>query len=118
MKDKDGYYINKSKTKSGIRKVPMSDETEKAFQWVLKRKQQAKYKEIDGYRDFLFLNENGYPVIKETYKNMLKRVVKKYNKTHDVALPHTTPHTLRYTFCTRLAQKNMNPKNLQYIMDT
>ena len=24
--------------------------------------------------------------------------------------------TLRHTFCTRLAQKNMNPKNLQYIM--
>ena len=28
----------------------------------------------------------------------------------------THPHTLRHTFCTRLAQKNMNPKNLQYIM--
>ncbi len=33
-----------------------------------------------------------------------------------VPLPHITPHTLRHTFCTRLAQKNMNPKNLQYIM--
>ena len=28
----------------------------------------------------------------------------------------THPHILRHTFCTRLAQKNMNPKNLQYIM--
>ncbi|KPI53692.1 hypothetical protein IM33_10255 [Clostridioides difficile] len=83
---------------------------------MLKRKQQAKYKGIDGYRDFLFLNKNGYPVVSETYKDMLKRVVKKYNKTHDVALPHITPHTLRYTFCTRLAQRNMNPKNLQHIM--
>ncbi|WP_419508057.1 tyrosine-type recombinase/integrase, partial [Blautia sp.] len=26
------------------------------------------------------------------------------------------PHTLRHTFCTRLASKNMNPKDLQYIM--
>ena len=43
-------------------------------------------------------------------------MIKKYNKTHDVPLPHITPHTLRHTFCTRLAQKNMNPKNLQYIM--
>ena len=31
-------------------------------------------------------------------------------------LPKITPHILRHTFCTRLAQKNMNPKNLQYIM--
>lgn len=43
-------------------------------------------------------------------------MIKKYNKTHDVPLPHITPHTLRHTFCTRLAQKNMSPKNLQYIM--
>ena len=28
----------------------------------------------------------------------------------------TRPHTLRHTFCTRLASKNMNPKDLQYIM--
>lgn len=50
------------------------------------------------------------------YKTLLIRMIKKYNKTHDVPLPHITPHTLRHTFCTRLAQKNMNPKNLQYIM--
>lgn len=34
----------------------------------------------------------------------------------DNPLPHITPHTLRHTFCTRLASKNMNPKDLQYIM--
>ena len=43
--------------------------------------------------------------------------IKKYNKHHkDNPLPHITPHTLRHTFCTRLASKNMNPKDLQYIM--
>ena len=50
------------------------------------------------------------------YETILKRMVQKYNKTHKVKLPKITPHTLRHTFCTRLAQKNMNPKNLQYIM--
>ena len=45
-------------------------------------------------------------------------VVKKYNKHHkDNPLPHITPHTLRHTFCTRLASKDMNPKDLQYIME-
>ena len=111
-----GYHVETPKTKSGIRKVPMSDETEKAFKRVLKRKQKPMIKEIDGYRHFLFLLENGYPTHNATYKTLLLRMIKKYNKTHDVPLPHITPHTLRHTFCTRLAQKNMNPKNLQYIM--
>ena len=116
LKDKDGYYIDEPKTKSGIRKVPMSDETEQAFQRVLKRKQKSNIKEIDGYRNFLFLNTSGSPVHKQMYETILKRMVQKYNKTHEVKLPKITPHTLRHTFCTRLAQKNMNPKNLQYIM--
>ena len=64
-------------------------------------------KEIDGYRHFLFLLENGCPAHNATYKTLLIRMIKKYNKTHDVPLPHITPHTLRHTFCTRLAQKNM-----------
>ena len=116
LKDKDGYYIDEPKTKSGIRKVPMSDETEQAFQRVLKRKQKSNIKEIDGYRNFLFLNTSGSPVHRQMYETLLKRMVQKYNKTHEVKLPKITPHTLRHTFCTRLAQKNMNPKNLQYIM--
>lgn len=116
LKDKDGYYIDEPKTKSGIRKVPMSDETEQAFQRVLKRKQKAKIKEIDGYRHFLFLNTKGYPMIESTYKSALNSIVKKYNKTHDELLPKITPHILRHTFCTKLANMNVNPKNLQYIM--
>ncbi len=28
----------------------------------------------------------------------------------------TRPHTMRHTFCTRLAHAGMNPKDLQYIM--
>ena len=27
-----------------------------------------------------------------------------------------TPHTMRHTFCTRMANAGMNPKALQYIM--
>ena len=31
-------------------------------------------------------------------------------------LPNITPHSLRHTFCTRMANAGMNPKALQYIM--
>lgn len=117
LKDKDGFYIAEPKTKSGVRNVPMSEETEKAFQRVLKRKQKPKLKEIDGYRNFLFISPNGYPMQEGSYKSALNGVVKKYNKSHKkTPLPKITPHSLRHTFCTQLSQKNMNPKNLQYIM--
>ena len=43
-------------------------------------------------------------------------LIKKYNKKHEDKLPKITPHVLRHTFCTRLANKNINPKSLQYIM--
>ena len=116
LKDKDGYYIDEPKTKSGIRKVPMSDETEQAIKRVLKRKQKPKIKEIDGYRDFLFLSVNSYPMQESNYRYTLKGIVKKFNKNHEEQLPNITPHILRHTFCTKLAQMNMNPKNLQYFM--
>lgn len=46
---------------------------------------------------------------------MLQRAMKKL--LAQVALPKvTTPHTLRHTFCTNLANAGMNPKALQYIM--
>ena len=59
----------------------------------------------------------GKPKVAIDYNMPFVRMVKKYNKHHkENPLPHITPHTLRHTFCTRLASKNMNPKDLQYIM--
>ena len=66
---------------------------------------------------FLFVNQKGKPKVAIDYNMLFVRMVEKYNKHHkDNPLPHITPHTLRHTFCTRLASKNMNPKDLQYIM--
>ena len=116
LRNQEGYYIETPKTKCGIRKVPMSEEAGKAFQRVLKRKKTGNGIVIDGYRNFLFLNQKGMPMTACYYTSTLRNIVKKYNKYHDEPLPKITPHILRHTFCTRLAQKNMNPKNLQYIM--
>lgn len=50
------------------------------------------------------------------YTATFSSLTKKYNKYNENQLPKITPHILRHTFCTRLANKNMNPKSLQYIM--
>lgn len=111
-----GYYIEKPKTKSGVRQVPMSDQTFRIFQKVMSERNHMKPIVIDGYSDFLFLNQKGYPMTGSYYTSTFGNLIKKYNKRHEDALPSVTPHILRHTFCTRLANKNMNPKNLQYIM--
>lgn len=113
----NGYYIEKPKTQSGIRKIPMSENVYTALLCVMQNRKKAKEIAINEYTNFLFLNQNGYPKTASTYDNMFRRLVKKYNKNHLLALPKVmTPHTLRHTFCTNLANAGMNPKALQYIM--
>lgn len=111
-----GYYIETPKTKSGVRQVPMSDEACRIFQKVLEERGKAETIVIDGYSDFVFLNQKGYPMTGAYYTSTFGNLVRKYNKSHEDKLPNITPHILRHTFCTRLANRNMNPKSLQYIM--
>ncbi len=112
-----GYYTDDPKTKSGNRQILMREEVYQAFMRVIQNRKKAQPFKIDGYTDFLFLNLNGYPKVACNYDSMFRGLVKKYNKSHDEALPKvTTPHTLRHTFCTNLANAGMNPKALQYIM--
>lgn len=117
MKDsRIGYYIEEPKTKNGIRQIPMCEKVYQAFIRVLKNREQKETITVGGYSNFLFLKQNGQPKVAANYESMLKGLVKKYNKKHEEKLPVISPHTLRHTFCTRLANAGMNPKALQYIM--
>lgn len=111
-----GYYIDTPKSKSSIRKVPMSAEAREAFECVLARRGEPEAFTIDGYSGFLFVNKSGQPYSAHHYQEALCRAVQKYNRTHEEQLPKISPHVLRHTFCTRLVNKNINPKSLQYIM--
>ena len=71
---------------------------------------------VDGYTNFLFLKKDGTPKVGINYNAVITGLVKKYNKWHKEQLPNITPHSLRHTFCTRMANAGMNPKALQYIM--
>ena len=113
----DGYYIEAPKTESGFRQVPMSAAAYEAFERVLKKRRDGRCIKVDGYKDFLFLNRDGLPKTAVNYDAMFKCLAKKYNKCHKEPLPDVmTPHTMRHTFCTRMANAGMNPKALQYIM--
>ena len=117
LRDADiGYYVETPKTKNGIRQIPMSREVYQALKRVLKNRGNAAPFSVEGYKNFLFLKNDGMPKVSANYDSMLKGLVKKYNKQNKEQLPNITPHILRHTFCTRLANAGMNPKALQYIM--
>lgn len=117
LKDTEtGYYIENPKTKSGIREIPMTDKAYDAFQRLIKSRKKTEPIVIDGYSNFLMLNGKGLPQVASSYNMVLKGLVKKYNKTHDDELPEISPHSLRHTFCTKMANKGMTPNTLQYIM--
>lgn len=112
-----GAYVADPKSQSGKRKVFMGPEVREAFQRVLSRPRPEHPAKIDGYGGFLFLNENGTPRTASNYQTVFRRLRAKHTKLHGPVLPENlTPHTLRHTFCTRMANGGMNPKCLQYIM--
>ena len=112
-----GYYIDTPKSKSSIRKVPMSAEARKAFERVIARRGEPEPFTVDGYSGFLFVNEIGEPYPAHHYQEVLRRVVQKIQQRRMM----TNYRILRRMCCgTRSAPgspiKNMNPKSLQYIM--
>lgn len=118
LKDsKDGYYVDTPKTKNGVRQLPMTENAYQAFVRI-NRKRKKKTITIDGYTGFLFLNSNGLPKTNGNYENMVRGLIKKYNKIHSESeqLPAVTPHSFRHTYCTNMANKGMNPNTLQYVM--
>ncbi len=50
------------------------------------------------------------------YADIFRKLNVKYNKTHSEHTLNVSPHILRHTFCTKLANQNINPKSLQYLM--
>lgn len=111
-----GYFIADPKTKSGRRDIYINDIVYEAFTRVLQRNVKCNV-EIDGYTSFLFCTRNGKPRVAVNYDTLFRNIKEKHNKCCKIELPSaTTPHTMRHTFCTNMANAGMNPKALQYIM--
>ena len=68
---KNGYYIETPKTKSGYRKIPMSEPVCRALKRVLKNRGKKTTITVDGYTNFLFLKRDGTPKVGMDYNNMI-----------------------------------------------
>lgn len=115
-------YIDKPKTRSGIRTIPMTTELArvlKEYRIEKMREDKKHYTIIDGYGGFCFTTNKGTPINPVYLDLVLHKIVNKCNKTtkgNECHLPDITPHTLRHTSCTRMAERGIDIKVLQTIM--
>lgn len=118
IKEKGGiYHVEKTKTESGVRFIPMVPEVYESLQNIVRNRRKPKTEMlVDGYTGFLLLDKNENPKVGMHLEHHLQWTMKKYRRTHEEPLPTITPHVLRHTFCTNLANKGMDIKSLQYLM--
>ena len=119
VKERNGrYYVEKTKTQSGRRYLPMTDEVCVSLQNIIRnRPEMEEEPEVDGYSGFLLIDKKQQPKVALHIENDVRCAMKRFKKLNpDVKLPHITPHVFRHTFCTNMANAGMNVKNLQYLM--
>lgn len=119
-KDENGkyvYYIEKTKTESGKRSLPMSPEVEECFRTIIKNRKPPKIEpSVDGKSGFLYFDKDGNITYALHWEHYFKHILQKYNSIYKVELPTITPHVCRHTYCTKMAKKRVSPKALQYLM--
>ncbi len=111
------YDIEDTKTSSGTRNVPMSDEVCECFKRIIANRKKPKIEPmVEGRINFLYLDKNDMPMVALHWEKYFQHICEKYNKIYRVQMPKVTPHVCRHTFCSNMAKSGMNPKTLQYIM--
>ncbi len=111
------YFISPTKTKSGTRVLPMQKDVEDCFKTIYSNRVSPKVEPmVDGVAGFLYLDQNGNPVLPLHWEHYFKRICNKYNEIYKVQMPSVTPHVCRHTYCTRMAKSGISVKTLQYLM--
>lgn len=109
--------IESTKTNAGTRKLPITADVARCFQAIIEDRPKPKFeKMIDGYTGFLFLDDNGNPLVAMHWEHRFNHMVKRYNDIYRIQMPNITPHICRHTYCSNMAKSGMNPKTLQYLM--
>lgn len=87
------YIIEDTKTDSGTRLVPMTDEVKACFHKIIQNRKKLKSEPvIDGKSGFLYLDKNDMPMVALHWEKYFQHICEKYNKIYKQELPKITPH--------------------------
>lgn len=95
--------VRSSKTKKGIRKIPLSPEVHGMLGILYL---QADHRP----EDCIISLHNGEPVCKTHFRHICNKVAKAAD------IRHVTPHMLRHTFATRLIENGADPKSVSMLL--
>ena len=111
------YVIEATKTTSGTRVLPMTDDVYVCFERIIANRRTPKVEPmIGGKWGFLYLDKNGMPMVALHWEHYFQHICQKYNNIYKVQMSKVTPHVCRHTYCSNMAKSGMNPKTLQYLM--
>ena len=114
------YWKDSTKTESGMREFPMTDEIYALFfeqrkLWLASKKDNNFT--IDNHvNNFVFLSHQTGKILYASNVRRMMQSLENENEYRDVKLPHITPHILRHTACTRFFESGMDFKTIQYLM--
>ena len=120
--------VNSPKTKAGTRVIPMTQKVAEAFEMEKQYQQEAEISckaNIDGYSDFVFLNQEGQPHKAASLNKALHRIVRDCNyrildNHHGDDVPNLLPplhcHLMRHTFATRMVESGIGPNSLKELL--
>ncbi|SCX92006.1 Site-specific recombinase XerD [Lachnospiraceae bacterium XPB1003] len=120
--------IQTTKTRAGVRMIPMIDEVYEAFITEFELQSAIGFceEEIDGYSGFIFTTTDQKLMSRSAVNNALHRIVRIHNEEEEkkakaegrepILIPQLSAHHLRHTFCTRFCENETNLKVIQSIM--
>lgn len=112
-------YIDTLKTENGQRDIYISNKAYQSLLRLIARRNEETSIElmIGQYTGFLLKSHKQSKIVTQAMiENNLKKAVKLYNQSHKDKIPLITPHSLRHTFCTRMVERGIDIKSLQYTM--
>ena len=116
------YIIQATKTNAGTRIIPISEEVCRCFKNIIEKRKipenEKGVKDLKGrtYKEFLYYDKNGMPMVALHWEKYFQHIIEKYNKIYKEEMPKVTPHVCRHTYCSHMASSGINPKFLQFLM--
>ena len=114
------YCSDSTKTPAGQRIIYMNDKIRKLFReqqkvWLATPNKNPNL-EYNGYKDFIFLSRRTGNLFSEFSLNKTMKRIVEMNSERKIQLPNITPHILRHTFATRLAEAGIDIKVTQALL--
>ncbi len=116
----NNYWIEKCKTNSGLRTIPIPKNDVELLRCFTTLCSQARMRknqpEVDGVKGFLYLSEAGKPLVAFQWAKKFEYAILHHNRIYKKELPKITPHICRHTYCSNMIKAGVNPKVVQYLM--